>query len=110
MRLTVVGCSGSYPGPDSAASCYLVEAGGTRIVLDLGNGALGSLQRYTNLDGIDAVLLSHLHPDHCLDLCSYYIYRRFRPDRPLPLVTVYGSTSAAYPVAGSHRPTAPRGT
>jgi len=102
MRLTVVGCSGSYPGPDSAASCYLVEAGGTRIVLDLGNGALGSLQRYTNLDGIDAVLLSHLHPDHCLDLCSYYIYRRFRPDGPLPLIPVYGSTGVANRMAAAY--------
>ena len=50
MRLTVVGCSGSFPGPDSAASCYLVEADlgdgpdkrTWRILLDLGNGALGS--------------------------------------------------------------------
>ena len=39
MRLTVVGCSGSFPGPESAASCYLVEADGFRMLLDLGNGA-----------------------------------------------------------------------
>ena len=48
MRLTVVGCSGSFPGPESAASCYLVEATGTddrtwRILLDLGSGALGPI-------------------------------------------------------------------
>ena len=53
MRLTVVGCSGSYPGPDSPASCYLLEAddadGRTwRVLLDLGNGALGALQRYVD--------------------------------------------------------------
>lgn len=102
MRLTVVGCSGSYPGPDSAASCYLVEAGDTRIVLDLGNGALGSLQRHTNLDDIDAVLLSHLHPDHCLDLCSYYIYRRYRPEGPLPPIPVYGSTGVAERIAAAY--------
>ncbi len=54
MRLTVVGCSGSFPGPDSAASCYLVEADlgdgpdkrTWRILLDLGNGALGQLQHH----------------------------------------------------------------
>ena len=51
MRLAVIGCSGSFAGPDSAASCYLLEAedadGATwRILLDLGSGALGPLQRY----------------------------------------------------------------
>ena len=46
MRLTVVGCSGSIPGPYSAASCYLLEADGFRLVVDLGSGGLGALQRY----------------------------------------------------------------
>ena len=77
MRLTVIGCSGSYPGPESSASCYLLEAehdGRTwRVLLDLGNGALGSLQRYADATAIDAVFLSHLHADHCLDLCGYYV-------------------------------------
>ena len=41
MWITVIGCSGSFPGPDSPASCYLVESGGFRLLLDLGNGALG---------------------------------------------------------------------
>jgi ribonuclease BN (tRNA processing enzyme) len=41
MRLTVVGCSGSMPGPHSPASCYLLEADGFRLVVDLGSGALG---------------------------------------------------------------------
>ena len=40
MRLTMVGCSGSMPGPNSAASCYLLEADGFRLVVDLGNGAV----------------------------------------------------------------------
>jgi cysteine synthase len=47
MRLTVVGCSGSFPGPDSAASCYLLEAEGFRLVVDFGNGSLGALQKYS---------------------------------------------------------------
>ncbi|MDP9461497.1 MAG: MBL fold metallo-hydrolase, partial [Actinomycetota bacterium] len=41
MKLTVVGCAGSAPGPKSAASCYLVEHDGFRLLLDLGNGAFG---------------------------------------------------------------------
>lgn len=77
MKLTVVGCSGSMPGPEGPASCYLVEAEGFRMVLDLGNGALGPLARSTDIYGLDAVLLTHLHPDHCLDLCSYYVARTY---------------------------------
>ena len=56
MRLTVVGCSGSFPGPESAASCYLLEADGFRLVIDMGNGSLGALQRYAPLFGVDAIL------------------------------------------------------
>ena len=62
VRLTVIGCSGSFAGPDSAACCYLLEAddadGRTwRILLDLGSGALGALQRYVDPIDVDAVLL-----------------------------------------------------
>ena len=46
MKLTVVGCSGSFPGPDSPASCYLLEHDGYSILLDLGNGAIGPLANY----------------------------------------------------------------
>lgn len=79
MRLTVIGCSGSFPGPESPASCYLVEHDGFRLVLDLGNGALGQLQRHVDLDTIGAVMLSHLHADHCLDMCGLYVARRYDP-------------------------------
>lgn len=79
MKLTVLGCSGSVPGPESPASSYLLEADGRRILLDLGNGALGALLRYASMDDLDAVLLSHLHPDHCLDLCGLYVARRYGP-------------------------------
>lgn len=83
MRLTVVGCSGGYPGPESPASCYLLEHEDRRLVLDLGSGALGPLQRYTGLDQVDAVVLSHLHPDHCLDLTGFVVAMRYFP-RPRP--------------------------
>jgi ribonuclease BN (tRNA processing enzyme) len=77
MRLTVVGCSGSVPGPGSSASCYLVEADGFHLVMDLGNGAWGQLQRYVKPQDVDAVLISHLHADHCLDLCPMYVHLRW---------------------------------
>ena len=94
MKLTIVGCSGSYPGPDAPASCYLLEApheGRTyRILLDLGSGALGALQEFGDARDIDAVLLSHLHGDHCLDLCGYYVFRKYHPAGALPRIPVYG--------------------
>jgi ribonuclease BN (tRNA processing enzyme) len=92
MRLTVVGCSGSYPGPGSPASCYLLESGGTRVVLDLGSGALGALHRYVDPLSVDAVLLSHLHADHCLDLCGYYVLRKYHPSGAQPRLPVWGPT------------------
>jgi ribonuclease BN (tRNA processing enzyme) len=99
MRLTVVGCSGSFPGPESAASCYLVEApdaGRTfRLVLDLGNGAFGALQRHVDPYSVDVVGLSHLHADHCLDLCSYFVARKYHPDGERPAIPVYGPFGTA---------------
>jgi ribonuclease BN (tRNA processing enzyme) len=99
LRLTIVGCSGSYPGPESAASCYLLEAdhGGRtwRILLDLGNGALGQLHRYVDPLTVDAVFLSHLHADHCLDLCGYYVMRKYHPTGPQPRIPVWGPAGTA---------------
>lgn len=101
LRLTVVGCAGSYPGPASPASCYLVEApdgagGTTRVVLDLGSGAIGPLQSYVDPRTLDAVLLSHLHADHCLDVTGLYVMLRHHPDGPaVRRVPVWGPTGTA---------------
>jgi ribonuclease BN (tRNA processing enzyme) len=106
MRLTVIGCSGSYPGPTSSASCYLLEAeqnGRTwRVLLDLGNGALGSLQRYADARSIDGVFLSHLHADHCLDLCGYYVMRKYHPDGAWPRLPVWGPAGTARRMAKAY--------
>src|SRR5437868_9100151 len=100
MLLTVVGCSGSFPGPESAASCYLLEAEGFRLVIDLGNGALGVLQRHAELSGIDAICVSHLHADHCVDLAAYWVARQYNPGGALPPIPVYGPRGTAQRVAG----------
>ena len=106
MRLTVVGCSGSYPGPDSPASSYLVEAeeqGRTwRVLLDLGSGALGRLHRYADPLSIDAVFLSHLHPDHWFDMSGYYVLRKYHPTGPQPRIPVYGPTGTAKRMAKAY--------
>ena len=90
MRLTVLGCAGSFPGPDSPCSAYLVEADGFRLLLDFGTGSLATLQRIGELAGIDAIVLSHLHCDHLLDACSYVVVRRYAPDGPYRRLPVYG--------------------
>ncbi|CUR56385.1 putative Metal-dependent hydrolases of the beta-lactamase superfamily [metagenome] len=99
MKMTVIGCSGSYPGPDSPASCYLLEAEQEgrvwRILLDLGNGALGALQRFVDPLVIDAVLISHLHADHCMDLCGYYVLRKYHPAGAATQIPVWGPEGAA---------------
>jgi ribonuclease BN (tRNA processing enzyme) len=94
MEMTVLGCSGSGPGPHSPSSAYLVRAGDHRLVLDLGNGTLGALQRYLDPFELDALLLSHLHPDHCADVASLVVYRRYHPKPP------YRATERRLPVYG----------
>lgn len=95
MKLTIVGCSGSFPGPQSPASCYLVEHDGAAIVLDMGNGSLGALQSAADIYAIDGVVLSHLHVDHFVDLTSYYVALKYRPDAPGPTVPVWGPSDTA---------------
>ncbi|WP_446664416.1 MBL fold metallo-hydrolase [Flexivirga sp. B27] len=104
MKLTVVGCSGSFAGPDSPASCYLVQAeheGRTwNIALDMGNGALGTLQRFIDPLELDAVVLSHLHPDHCADLSGLHVVLRYHPVHPQSVtVPVWGPRGTGLRVA-----------
>lgn len=92
MRLTILGCAGSYPSAESPASSYLVEHDGHRIVLDLGNGSFGALQRHVGLTwpgALDAVVLSHGHLDHCADLGSLYVQRHY-----------YSATTDRLPILG----------
>lgn len=82
MRLSILGCSGSIPGPNSAASGYVVEAGGFVLGLELGNGALAQLQALRDPFDLDALVLSHLHPDHCADMSALTVLRRYHPAPP----------------------------
>ncbi|MEU8886868.1 MBL fold metallo-hydrolase [Streptomyces sp. NPDC048442] len=91
MKLTVVGCSGSFPSVESPCSSYLVEADGFRLLLDMGNGALGELQRHIGLYDLDAIFLSHLHADHFIDMTAYFVTRYYRHDGGMaPSIPVYG--------------------
>jgi ribonuclease BN (tRNA processing enzyme) len=94
VRLTVVGCSGSGPGPDSPASCYLVEHEDYALLLDLGNGAFGALLALADPARIDTVYLSHLHADHCLDVAPFIVWHRYSgrsKGTPMPLYAPMGA-------------------
>jgi len=68
MRVTVLGCSGTYAGPGEACSGYLVESDGVSVLLDTGSGTLAQLGAHLAPERLDAVLVSHSHPDHWVDL------------------------------------------
>ena len=90
MKLTIVGCAGTFPGPESACSSYLVEHDGFRLLLDAGNGSTGALQRSCGLLDLNAIAISHLHGDHYLDLVTYTYARRYHPDGSPGPIPVYG--------------------
>jgi len=102
MRLTVLGCAGSFPGPEAACSAYLVEADGFRLLIDFGSGSLSALQRYSDINGIDAIILTHLHCDHMLDACTYVVVRRYDPAGPRPPVPVYAPLGAAERISAAY--------
>ena len=102
MKLTVLGCAGSFPSADSACSAYLVEAEGFGLLLDFGTGSLSALQRYADLHSVNAILLSHLHCDHILDACSYVVVRRYAPDAPFPRLPVYGPAGVQERLAAAY--------
>lgn len=132
MELTVIGCAGSFPNAGSPASCYLLEHEGYRIVLDIGSGAFGGLQAALEsrqvagapngavlarsrvalaappaapdlVDSVSAILLSHLHADHCMDLTGWYVHRRYRlGGQPDGLLPVYGPPGAAARMARAY--------
>lgn len=68
LRLTVLGCSGTFPSPDNACSSYLIRSPAATVIIDLGAGSLGNLQRHVDIGEVDALVLTHSHPDHWLDL------------------------------------------
>ncbi len=102
MRLTVLGCAGSFPGPESACSAYLVEAEGFRLLIDFGSGSLSALQRYSDMNAIDAIILTHLHCDHMLDACTYIVVRRYDPTGPRPALPVYAPLGAAERISAAY--------
>jgi ribonuclease BN (tRNA processing enzyme) len=80
--LTVLGGSAASVGTGQGCAGYLVEHGETRIVLDLGPGTLQELRKHTDFRAIDAVVISHLHVDHMLDVVSMRFSLSYNPVKP----------------------------
>lgn len=96
MRTTVLGGCGAWPGAGQACSGYLIEADGFRLLVDPGYATLPRLLDHVDAADIDAVLVSHEHPDHCADLNPLLRARALRdaPAPPLPLHALPGALDA----------------
>ncbi len=90
MRLTVLGASPVRPNPGGVCTGYLVQSGSASLLVDCGTGVLGQLLRHATLPGLDAVFISHAHPDHCLDLVNIRQSLAYVPSerrqQPLPVL------------------------
>ena len=82
MELTVLGRSPASPNPGEACAGYLVEGGGARVLVDVGPGVVAQLRRRHHPSELDAVVVSHMHADHMLDLVTLrYVF----PWGPIPV-------------------------
>jgi ribonuclease BN (tRNA processing enzyme) len=96
MRLTVLGACGAWPEAGRACSAFLVEHDGFRLLVDAGYAALPRLLEHVAARDIDAVFISHGHPDHCADLNPLLRARALdaRPPAPLPVYALPGALDA----------------
>src|ERR687886_100532 len=98
MRVTVLGKSPSYTDAGGACSGYLVEEDGVTVLLDCGNGVFGKLRRFVDYVDVDAVVISHLHADHFLDLVPYSYALTYAPrQQPVPVHIWPGTDRPAKP-------------
>ena len=89
MRLTVLGSSASCAGPGQACAGHYLEAGGARVLFDCGNGVLANLGRLEDPTSLDAVFVTHNHPDHYSDIYCLQSMLRYAPQGPLAPVPLY---------------------
>jgi ribonuclease BN (tRNA processing enzyme) len=91
VRLTIVGCAAAWGrGPEAASSCYLVESAAAALVLDLGQGSFARLAMLRRPETLAAVVVSHAHADHCVDLIPLRNYLRYEARAAAGTVALYG--------------------
>jgi ribonuclease BN (tRNA processing enzyme) len=99
VRITVLGKSPAWQDADGACSGYLVEEHGACLLLDCGNGVFSKLRRYRDYTDVDAVVISHLHADHILDLVPFASALTYAPrQQPVPVDRWPGTDSPARPL------------
>jgi ribonuclease BN (tRNA processing enzyme) len=98
VRITVLGKSPAWQDADGACSGYLVEEEGVSLLLDCGNGVFSKLRRFRDYFDVDAVVVSHLHADHILDLVPYASALTYAPrQQPVPVDCWPGTDNPARP-------------
>jgi ribonuclease BN (tRNA processing enzyme) len=87
LRLTVLGCSTAAPDPATPTAGFLVEWGGTAVLLDVGQGVIRNLQKVLDPHDLAAIVIGHMHADHYLDVVGLrYLYPWGEPaPDPLPI-------------------------
>jgi ribonuclease BN (tRNA processing enzyme) len=103
VRLTVLGSCGAYPEAGQACSGYLVEHDGFRLLVDLGYAVVPRLFELITAAEVDAVFITHGHPDHCADL-NPLLRARVLGGEPLPPLPVYALPGALDAVLALDRP------
>lgn len=98
MRITVLGKSPAWQDADGACSGYLIEEDGYALLLDCGNGVFSKLRHYVDYVDVDAVLISHLHADHLLDLIPFSYALAYAPrQQPVAVGGWPGTNKPAHP-------------
>ena len=91
LSVTVLGCSGTYAAAGEACSGYLVKSATTSLWVDCGPGTLANLQEHVDLENLDAIVVSHHHPDHCAELpVVYNAVKYFTECATLKILTTVG--------------------
>lgn len=86
ISVTVLGCDGSFPGPAGGCSGYLLRSAETNVWIDAGSGTMANLQKHIDLEEIDAVVITHEHPDHWTDLEGLAIAFKWSLRRDGPVI------------------------
>jgi ribonuclease BN (tRNA processing enzyme) len=94
MRLTIIGCGDAFGSGGRHQTCFLLDHGGVRLMIDCGATALLAMKRESiSLDSIDAILISHLHGDHFGGLPFLFLNAVFidKRKKPLPIIGPRGT-------------------
>ncbi len=100
VELNVLGTCGGYARQGRACSGYLIRCAGSNLLVDIGNGVLSNLQNFVNFFDVNAIALSHMHPDHYVDIFSLFTAIRFFPAviEPVPVLAPLGAFDFIRPV------------